>query len=68
MTPSFTLPTSEGFGTRWSTRRSIVQSLDCLDEGAEDHGSIVVGQLDKAGLLNETAELNEVTGSFTPRL
>src|SRR5713101_8705371 len=35
-----------------------------FEEGAEEGGAIVVGQLDQAGFLDEAAELDELAGTF----
>jgi hypothetical protein len=35
-------------------------------EGAVERGAIIAGEIDEAGLLDETAELDQVTGPLAP--
>lgn len=37
-----------------------------LDQRAEDHRAIIVGQLDQAGFRDQSAELDQMPGSLAP--
>ena len=41
-----------------------VELIGEVEEGAEEGGAVVAQQLDQAGLLDESAEFDEVAGAF----
>lgn len=55
-------------------RRSFVaffsetQLIGDVEEGAEHSGTIVVGEIDEPGFLDEAAELDEMAGAFAASL
>ena len=49
-------------------RASVAELIGEIEEGAEQGGAIVVGQLDKAGFLHQAAQLDQMAGAFAAYL
>jgi hypothetical protein len=45
---------------------STPQSCRCFDQDAEDHGTIIFGQIDQSGFGDEATQLDQMARSLAP--